>query len=114
MTLEELRHEVDVPVIFADHQGMITQVNAQFEVVFGWRTNEIVGKSLTTIIPPHLHDAHHLGFSSFLTTGRPTLLNQPLKLKAVTKDGRVFDAEHTILAEQQRGQWVFGAAIKPL
>ena len=113
-TIAELRRQTDVPVVIADAQGAIIYVNAQFESVFGWRGNEIIGKPLATIIPTNLHDAHHLGFSRFLTTGKATLLNQPLKLKGMTKEGREFDAEHLILAEQEHGQWVFGATIRPL
>ena len=114
MTVDELRRERGVPVVIADHQGVITYVNEPFETVFGWRAPEVVGKPLTIIIPPNLHDAHHLGFSRFLTTSKATLLNQPLRLMAITKDGREFDAEHLITAEQQHGQWVFGATIRPL
>lgn len=113
-TIEEIRRETDVPVVIADHQGIITQVNERFEAVFGWQAHDIIGKPLSTVIPPSLHDAHHLGFSRFLTTGKPTLLNQLLKLKAVKKDGREFDAEHFIVAEERDGQWVFGATIKPI
>ncbi|MBI3333342.1 MAG: PAS domain S-box protein [Candidatus Omnitrophica bacterium] len=114
MTVQELQGKTDVPVVITDHEGMIVQVNGRFEEVFGWRSEEIIGRPLTTIIPSNLHDAHHLGFSRFLATGKPTLLNQPLKLKAITKDGREFDSEHLIMAEQREGQWVFGASIRPL
>ena len=113
-TIEEIGRETGVPTIIANHQGIITRVNQRFEMVFGWQAEEIIGKPLATIIPPNLHDAHQLGFSRFLTTGKPTLLDQPLQLRAITKAGREFDAEHTITAEQQNGQWVFGATIRPL
>lgn len=113
MTIEELEKRTDVPVVVVDDQGLITFVNAPFESVFGWPPKEIIGRPLTVIIPTNLHDAHQLGFSRFLTTGTPTLLNQPLRLKAITKDGRVFEAEHTIMAEQRNGAWNFAATIKP-
>ncbi len=113
-TIEEIRRETVIPVVVADHDGRITFVNEQFRRVFGWQQDEILGKSLTLLIPPNLHDAHHLGFSRFLTTGKPTLLDQPLKLNAVTKDGRVFEAEHIITAKQEQGRWVFAATIRPL
>ncbi len=113
-TIEDVRRQTDMPAVIADHHGIITHVNERFEAVFGWPAKEILGKSLATIIPPTLHDAHHLGFSRFLTTNKPTLLNQPLTLKAITRDGREFDAEHVIIAEQRQGQWVFGATIRPL
>lgn len=113
-TLEELENEISIPVVIADGDGTITYVNPPFEAVFGWRREEIAGKPLTTIIPKNLRDAHHLGFSRFLATETPTLLNRPLRLKAITKDGMELDAEHTIIAEKRNGAWVFGATLRPL
>ncbi len=113
-TIKELQREASVPSVIADHFGCITHVNKAFEAVFGWRAEEAIGKPLTIIIPRVLHDAHHLGFSRFLTTGQGTLLGRPLMLKAVTKDGRELDTEHLIVAERRGGQWVFGATIRPL
>ena len=113
-SIEDVRCEAVVPAVMASQDGMITYVNDRFETVFGWTRQEIVGQPLTAIIPSTLHDAHHLGFSRFLTSGVPTLLDRPLILNAVTKDGRIFPAEHQIIAERQRGQWVFGATIRPL
>ncbi len=113
-TIDEMKRETDLPVVIADHEGFITFVNEAFQLVFGWNSEEILGKTLTTIIPRSLHDAHNLGFSRFLLTGTPTLLGQLLKLTAVTKDGKEFEAEHYIIAEHQEDQWGFGAMIRPL
>lgn len=113
-SIEELKRKTDLPVVLADDQGCIRYMNGRFEAVFGWTQKEIIGRPLSTLIPSYLHDAHHLGFSRFLTTGKPTLMDQPLKLKAVSKDGREFEAEHVISAERVDGRWVFGATIRPL
>lgn len=113
-TIAEMMKASDVPVVIADRQGNITHVNAPFCAVFGWEREELLGQPLTRIIPPDLRDAHHMGFSRFLTTGSPTLLERPLTLKAVTKTGRVFEAEHYIIAERRDGDWAFGATIRPL
>ena len=112
-TIEDLKKEKTLPVVISDHDGFITYVNPRFEEVFGWKLKEALGKPLTIIIPKNLHDAHHLGFSRFLATGKATLLNQPLKLKAVTKNGHEFESEHFIIAEKNGRQWVFGATIHP-
>lgn len=113
-TIADLKLETEVPVVLAEHEGFITYVNTRFTAVFGWSSAEIQGRPLTMIIPKALHDAHHLGFSRFLASGTPTLLNRPLQLKAVRKDGTEFVAEHFIIAEEQNGRWVFGATIKPI
>ena len=113
-TIKELMVEKNIPVIISDHNGFITYVNKNFEEVFGWSKDEAAGKPLTLIIPKNLHDAHHLGFSRFISTSIPTLLNKPLNLKSITKDGREFDSEHIIIAEKENDKWVFGATIRPL
>ncbi|MBI5629315.1 MAG: PAS domain S-box protein [Elusimicrobia bacterium] len=113
-TIEDVARRTDVPVIVADHNGNITDINPSFTEIFGWSRTEILGRPLTVIIPKDLRDAHHLGFSRFLSTGKPTLLNQALKLKAIKKDGREFDAEHYIAAEHDGKHWTFAATIRPL
>lgn len=114
-TMADIKHETSLPTVIADHDGLITDVNQRFEETYGWKAAEIVGKPLTTIIPPNLHAAHHLGFSRFLTTGTPTLLNRPLHLKVQTKSGHILNAEHMIVAEKNsQGEWVFAATIRPL
>jgi PAS domain S-box-containing protein len=113
-TLAEVRSETKTPVVVADQQGVVKEVNELFTSVFGWTREEIVGKPLAAIIPKKLRDTHRLGFSRFLRTGRPTILNQPLELKAVAKDGREFTARHLITAERVDGEWTFAATIEPI
>ncbi|ASQ47077.1 PAS domain-containing protein [Legionella clemsonensis] len=111
--INDLKKEKNVPVVIADHHGLITYVNPIFEKVFEWTLTEIKKKPIAIIIPPRFHDAHNLGFSRFLSTGQPTLLATPLHLSAVTKKGKEFNAIRTIFAEQIEDQWIFGATISP-
>jgi len=114
VTIADIRNETESPAIIIDHQGFIVFVNKSFEAVFGWQSTDIIGEPVTTIIPPVMHDAHNLGFSRFLTTEQPNILNQPLNLTAMNKAGKIFEAEHFIIAEQHKGQWLAGATIRPL
>ncbi|MBJ7901399.1 MAG: PAS domain S-box protein [Cyanobacteria bacterium RI_101] len=113
-TIDELRTKSQLPVIITDHQGIVLEVNSHFEAVFGWSTAEVVGQSLTIILPVYFRDSHHLGFSRFTATGISTILNHPLKLKALTKDRGEVLSEHFIIAEQKNGNWVFAATLRPL
>ena len=113
-TVADIRRETQLPVVIADHRGLITEVNDSFATMFGWAREEIIGKPLETLIPKRLRATHHLGFSRFLRTGQPTILNQPLELKAVAKDGREFAARHLIVAERLDGNWMFAATIEEL
>lgn len=113
-TLAQMKAETDLPVLMTDHQGLIIYVNDAFKFVFGWAEAEILGQTLEAVIPSTFHDSHHLGFSRFAMTEQATVLNHPLKLKAVKSDGSELDAEHFITAEQHEGKWIFGATLRPL
>jgi len=63
--------------VVADELGIILDVNDRFEQLFGWKHEQIVGMPLTTIIPPRLRQAHHLGFSRFVTTACRTFWADP-------------------------------------
>lgn len=113
-SIEELQKNTSLPLIVANNQGIIISINSHFEIVFGWKPEEVIGQMLTMILPPYIRDSHNLGFSRFTATGVATVLNHPLELKALTKDNREIDSEHYIIAEKQSGEWVFAATIRPL
>ena len=113
-TISELKCKTDVPVLITDHQGLIIYINEPFKEVFGWSFDEIFGKLLITVIPKSYQDSHNLGFARFAMTEQSRVLDHPLQLMAVTKDGREILSEHFITAEQQDGQWFFGAMLRPL
>lgn len=113
-TIHEMKQEIELPVLMTDTQGYIIYVNQRFREVFGWSDDEILGQTLIAVIPSSFHDSHNLGFSRFVLTGNPTVLNHPLRLKAVKKDGSEINAEHFIIAEEDGGDWVFAATLRPL
>ena len=100
--------------VVADELGIILDVNDRFEQLFGWKHEQIVGMPLTTIIPPRLRQAHHLGFSRFVTTGASNILGRPLRLAALRRNGEEFDAEHLIVAHQDGEAWTFEATVRPV
>ena len=114
LTIDLLKAEARVPVIIVDQHGIVVYINQIFEKTWGWQKDLLIGKTLTTIIPDNLKDAHHMGFSRFLLTGQPTILNQAAELPILQADGKETTAEHFIIAEKINGNWVFGALIKPL
>uniref|UniRef100_A0A0C1NKM7 Diguanylate cyclase n=1 Tax=Tolypothrix bouteillei VB521301 TaxID=1479485 RepID=A0A0C1NKM7_9CYAN len=109
-----MKQETSVPIVITDSQGFITYVNDRFTSVFGWNLAEIYGQTITIIIPDGFHAPHHMGFSRFLSTEQSTILNHPLNLVGITKDGQEIETEHLIVAEKEQGEWVFMAMLRPL
>ncbi|MBD1845050.1 PAS domain-containing protein [Cyanobacteria bacterium FACHB-63] len=112
-SIEQLKHG-DIPFVAANQSGIIVDINAHFETVFGWTSAEIIGQPLSLLLPAFFRDAHHLGFARFSATGNSTVLNHPLNLKAVTKDDREIESEHFIIAERRGEEWLFAATLRPL
>ncbi|MCF2151408.1 PAS domain-containing protein [Desmonostoc muscorum LEGE 12446] len=113
-TISEIKLETQLPVIITDQQGFVTYINEAFNQVYGWGYEEIIGLPLEVIIPQSLHDSHRLSFSRFIMTEKAKILNHPLLLKTVTKDGIEVESEHFITAEKQGENWFFAATISPL
>jgi PAS domain S-box-containing protein len=100
------------PLIVADQHGLIRYVDAPLARDLEWQVDDLVGRPLTAIIPRRFHDAHHLGFSRFLTTGERVVLERPLALWVTTKSGGELRVEHVITAIRRLDGWLFGAAIR--
>lgn len=113
VTIEELRQR-ELPLITADQEGIIEDINSLFEVVYGWQLADLKGRSLSVILPDSYKDAHHLGFSRFQIIGKSQILNHPLELITICKDQRQINSEHFIVAERHGGTWSFAATLRPL
>ncbi len=113
MTFEELIAVTDKPVVASNINGVISMINAAFSKEYGWKEEELVGSPLTTIIPSALRDAHQLGFSAYISTGKASLLGQHLDLEIKNSDGSVSLADHYILGGELDGKKSFAAIINP-
>jgi PAS domain S-box-containing protein len=89
------------PVAFVmDGGGIVVEWSAAAEVVFGWLSPEAIGRKLSALIIPEEHrEAHEQGLKRFLEAGKGRLLDRPLVLSVVHRDGRRFNAEFKIGAE---------------
>lgn len=114
ITVAKLKFEEGAAVVIVNHKGFVTYVNHAFENYFGWSAEEMLGAPVTRIIPESYRDAHQLGFSRFITTGRARILNMALKLPTLNRSGEVFETEHFMVAERIDGDWQIGAILRRL
>lgn len=87
-----------VPTVVADDANRIIHVNDAAAELLGWDTDALLGQRLTVVIPPELREAHLAGFSRLLITGEPRLLDQPVEVTALRRDGSRVDVVLTIRA----------------
>ncbi|WP_309084048.1 PAS domain S-box protein [Chelativorans sp.] len=87
-------------------EGVIRSWNAGAERIFGYSAEEIVGRPITTIIPPELH-GQEKEILSRLQRGERI---EHFETERVTKDGRRLDISLTVSPVHDRNGRVIGAS----
>jgi len=103
------------PVIMINAEGKITEWNPRAETVFGWKKEEVIGQFLhEIIIPERFRERHQKGMKHFLATGEGPVLNKPIELPALRKDGTEFQTELSISPILIEGNYFFIGIIKDI
>lgn len=104
--------EMPEAVIFADRQGAIRLWNRGAEAMFGYSTDEALGRSLDLIIPERLRARHWDGYRQVMATGVSSYGQRLLAVPAMRKDGQRISIEFSIaLLKDERGEVAGAAAI---
>ena len=80
-----------------DAAGCIIDWNPRAEQIFGWRREEVLGRSVSgMIIPPRYREAHDRGIERFSIEGSTGVVGKRLQLVAQRRNGEEFPVEMTI------------------
>jgi PAS domain S-box-containing protein len=83
-------------VIIADADGTITFWNDAATRLFGFMTDEAVGRSLDLIIPERLRERHWAGYRQTMATGHTSYGDRLLEVPALHRDGRTLSIAFTV------------------
>jgi len=75
--------------ITADREGVIRQWGRAAENLFGYTSEEAIGRKVDLIIPPALHARHWRGFDKAVNSGQLKRPGKTLRVPAVHKSGTV-------------------------
>jgi PAS domain S-box-containing protein len=79
------------PAFVMDGDGNIVAWSAQAEAAFGWRSEDAIGRRLSELVIPERNRAvHEMGLKRFMASGRGKLLDRPLELEMLHRDGHEF------------------------
>jgi PAS domain S-box-containing protein len=92
-------------VMMVDNEGRISYWNLAAEEMFGFRSQEAVGRELTIIIPERYYKDFSEGFRSFKGSGQGPAVGRTVESEAIRKNGTEFPVELSISAVQIKGQW---------
>ncbi|MEO6029596.1 MAG: ATP-binding protein [Candidatus Binatia bacterium] len=102
-------------IITIDAANVIREWNPQAERIFGWRADEIVGRSVADSLLAEVHRPHYeRGVRDFLATGRSFIVHCLMEVTAVRRDGSTFTAEMTTVPIRQGDQFIFTAFVRDI
>jgi PAS domain S-box-containing protein len=100
-------------VVTMDHHGNIVEVNEAAVRTFGYSAAEMVGRELASVmVPPRLRDAHRRGLERYVLTGESDIVNHPLEIEAMRKDGSEFPVELAVTRPELPGPPLFCGYIR--
>lgn len=118
--LSEQRHRATLeaaldPVVTMDHEGRVIEFNPAAERVFGWKSDDAVGREMAElIVPEELRAPHRAGLRRYLETSQPRVLDERLEVEAVRADGTRLPVELTITRIDLPGPPVFTGHLRDI
>ncbi|MGI8639009.1 MAG: PAS domain S-box protein [Pyrinomonadaceae bacterium] len=94
-------------IIRIDENSQIQFVNQAGERIFGYKVEEMVGQSLTMIMPEHLRQAHKAGIKRYLETKKRHINWESIELPARHRNGHIFSIEVSFGEFQQNDKHFF-------
>ena len=93
-----------------DSDGLITDWNPQAEVTFGWKKEEVLGKTIAeTIVPERYRTRHQTGLKHFIATDEGPVMNKRIEIEGLHRSGKEFPIELEITYLQIENTLVFCA-----
>jgi len=93
-------------IIMLNENGEVTFWNKAAEEIFGYKSEEIIGKNLHRIIAPEKYrDKFEKGFKKFKKTGKGRVVGKTLELSILRKDGKEIYIELSVSGVKLNGRW---------
>ena len=93
-------------VVMIDDERKLTYWNPAAVLMFGYRTEEVLGRDfLEVFVPVRYRAAYQEGLTAFRLTGTSPFIGKTIELTAVHKDGREFPISQSASALQLNQRW---------
>jgi PAS domain S-box-containing protein len=101
-------------IVVADNNGEIVSWNRGAQELFGYLENEILGQSLTLIMPERYREEHLKGLGRLRSTGVAKVVGKAVELHGRHKDGGEFPIELSVSMWKTGSKMFFSGIIRDI
>lgn len=102
-------------IIVIDIDGNVSEFSESAERIFGYKKNEVLGKSMAElIVPERYRKAHNQGMARMRETGQAKILGQRIEIEAMRANGEEFMSELAISRSRNSSGDIFIAYIRDI
>ena len=101
-------------IITITDKGMVDTFNPAAQKIFGYSTEEILGKNIRVIIPGEHGENHDTYLKNYLSTGKKKVMGQRLEVEGKRKNGDIFPIEIGISEVRLENTKMFTAIVNDI
>lgn len=101
-------------IICSDSQGKVVLWNQAAEKIFGYKSGEIIGKSITTIMPQRFRTDHHRAIIRFFSNAGPDVEWKTREMAGRRKGGAEFPLELSLSSWRVHEDVFFTALVRDI
>ena len=98
-------------MIIVDGRGLIIMANSQISVLFGYTTEELLGQSISCLLPKELHHAHNAHIEGYVANPSKRLMGEGRELFGLHKNGDEIQIEIGLSPLQMHGENLVLASV---
>ncbi len=101
-------------IIVGDGHGLILSWNRSASTLFGYDDEEVIGQSLTLLMPTRYRHAHEQGLARMESTGKGRGMESVLELHGLKKDGTEFPIELSLATWKNADSTYYSGIIRDI
>ncbi|MEN8040540.1 MAG: PAS domain S-box protein [Actinomycetota bacterium] len=113
-TLDAIVRSAADAIITADANGDIETWNPAAAGMFGYSADEVVGRSLTMLVPERFRSAHEAGIARVVSTGETRIVGQTVEVFGLHKEGHEFPIELSLATWMEDDERFFSGIIRDI
>ena len=112
--LRSILDTVPEAMVVIDEEGLVTSFSAAAAALFGYRSEEVLGRNVKMLMPEPYRGEHDGYIANYLRTGEARIIGYGRLVQGLTKEGAIFPMELAVGEARANGRRIFTGFVRDL